>query len=115
MPVFLNKQAQLSTEDANETRFVTSIRCLVVVANGQLKNWRALNNIIPNVQMQYIGDYVKTVCSILNAFHPARLNNIEDNNVIALQVLGLVKTPNYLNKQLKKMAGKKKSDLDLVK
>ncbi|GFW89614.1 hypothetical protein TNCV_1024981 [Trichonephila clavipes] len=40
MPAFLDKQAQLSTEDANETRLVTSIRWVVVAVNGQLKNWR---------------------------------------------------------------------------
>ncbi|GFX76122.1 DDE Tnp4 domain-containing protein [Trichonephila clavipes] len=82
MPAFLDKQAQLSTEDTNETCLVTSILWVVEAVNSQIKNWRALNNIIPNVQISYIGDYVKIVCVILNAFHPARLNNIEDDNII---------------------------------
>ncbi|GFT53473.1 DDE Tnp4 domain-containing protein [Trichonephila clavipes] len=83
MPTFLDKQVRLSTKDANKTRLVTSVRWAVEVVNGELTNWRALNNIIPNVQIPYIGDYVKIVSAILNAFHPARLNNIEDDNVIA--------------------------------
>ncbi|GFX20367.1 DDE Tnp4 domain-containing protein [Trichonephila clavipes] len=62
-PAFLDKQAHLSIEDANET---------------------------------HIGDYVKTVCAVLNSFHPARHNNIEDDNVIAQRTLDLMKKPNYL-------------------
>ncbi|GFX93994.1 DDE Tnp4 domain-containing protein [Trichonephila clavipes] len=96
MPVFLNKQAQLSTESANATRLVTSIRWVVEAVNGQLKNWRALKNIIPNDQIPYIGDYIKIVCAILTAFHPARISNIEDDNVIAQRMLNVVKEPNYL-------------------
>ncbi|GFU96176.1 DDE Tnp4 domain-containing protein [Trichonephila clavipes] len=61
MPAFPGKQAQLSTEDANETRLVTSIRC----------------------------------CPC-NAFHPSRLNNIEEENVIAQRMLDLVMKSNYL-------------------
>ncbi|GFT17626.1 hypothetical protein TNCV_2587381 [Trichonephila clavipes] len=49
MPAFLEKQSQLSIEDANETRLVISIRWVVEAANGQYKKWRTLNNIIPNV------------------------------------------------------------------
>ncbi|GFY16397.1 DDE Tnp4 domain-containing protein [Trichonephila clavipes] len=97
MPAFLDKQAQLP-KDANETRLETSIRWVVEAVNGQLKNWRALSNIIPNVQIPYIGDYVKIVCANLNVFHPARLN-IEDDNVIAQRMLDLEKT-NYLQETI---------------
>ncbi|GFU10620.1 DDE Tnp4 domain-containing protein [Trichonephila clavipes] len=96
MLALLDKQAQLSTEDTNETGMVTLISWVVEEVNGQLKNWRALNKIIPNVQIPYFGDYVKIVCAILNAFHPARLNNIEDDNLTAQRILDLVKMPNYL-------------------
>ncbi|GFW65387.1 hypothetical protein TNCV_396531 [Trichonephila clavipes] len=43
---------------------------------------------------------VKIVCAILNAFHPARLNNIEDDNVTAQQMQDLVKKPNYLQQKI---------------
>ncbi|GFT21659.1 DDE Tnp4 domain-containing protein [Trichonephila clavipes] len=82
MPSILDKQVQWSTDDANETLWVASIRWVFEAVNGQLKNWRALSNIIPNVQLPYIGDDVKIVCAILNAFHPARLNNNENDNVV---------------------------------
>ncbi|GFV20393.1 DDE Tnp4 domain-containing protein [Trichonephila clavipes] len=93
VPEFLDKQAQLSTEDADEIRLVTSIRWVVEAVNGQLKNWKALNYIIANVHKSYIGDYVKIVCAVLNAFHPERLNNIEDYNAIAHRMLDLAKKP----------------------
>ncbi|GFU88870.1 DDE Tnp4 domain-containing protein [Trichonephila clavipes] len=96
MPAFLSKQAQLSRKDANEVRLVISIRWVVEAVNGQHKKWRALNNIIPNVQIPYIGDYVKIVSAILNAFHPARLTNIEDDNVIVQRLVNLLKKPNLL-------------------
>ncbi|GFW96604.1 hypothetical protein TNCV_2846611 [Trichonephila clavipes] len=48
MPEFLDKQAQLSIEAANETRLVISIRWVVEAVNSQHKKWRTLNNIIPN-------------------------------------------------------------------
>ncbi|GFW84828.1 DDE Tnp4 domain-containing protein [Trichonephila clavipes] len=100
MSVFLNQQAQLSIKDANERRLKTSIRWLVEAVNGQLKKWRALNNIILNVQIPYIRDYFKNVCAILNALHPAKLNNIEDDNVIAQRMLDLMKNPNYLQQTI---------------
>ncbi|GFW94351.1 DDE Tnp4 domain-containing protein [Trichonephila clavipes] len=93
MPEFLVKQVQLSIENANETRLVTSTCWVVEAVNDQLTKWRALNNIIPNVEISYIGNYVKIVCAILNAFHPARLNNIEDDNVIVQRMLDLVEKP----------------------
>ncbi|GFX61263.1 DDE Tnp4 domain-containing protein [Trichonephila clavipes] len=108
MSAFLDKQAQLFIEYANETRLVISIRWVVEVVNGQHKKRRALNNIIPNVQITYIEDYVKIVSAILNAFHPARLNNIEDDNVNVQRMLDLVKKPNYLQQTVEKMAGQEK-------
>lgn len=98
MPSFINKQAQFVTKDANETRLVTKVRWVVEAVNGQLKNWRVLNNVIPNVQIPYIRDYVQIVCAILNAFHPTRINSDEDDNIIAQRMLDLVKKPNHLQK-----------------
>ncbi|GFW71897.1 hypothetical protein TNCV_3220731 [Trichonephila clavipes] len=57
MSAFLDKQAHLFTEDANETRLVISTRWVVETVNGQLKNWRVLNNIIQNVQIPYFGGH----------------------------------------------------------
>ncbi|GFW94533.1 DDE Tnp4 domain-containing protein [Trichonephila clavipes] len=96
MTAFLDKQAQLYIEDANETRLVISIRCVVEAVNVHHKKWKALNNIIPKKQIPYIGDNVKVVSAILNDFHQGRLNIIEDDNEIVHRMLDLVKKPNYL-------------------
>ncbi|GFV44341.1 DDE Tnp4 domain-containing protein [Trichonephila clavipes] len=96
MPAFLDKQAQLSIADANETRLVILIRWVVKEVNGQHKKRRDLKNIIPNVQIPYIGYYAKIGYAIHNAFHPARLNNNGDDNVIVQRMLDLVKKPYYL-------------------
>ncbi|GFX05313.1 DDE Tnp4 domain-containing protein [Trichonephila clavipes] len=82
--------------------------------NGQHKKWRALNNIIPNVQIPYIGDYVEIVSPILNVFHPARLNNIEDDNVIVQQMLDLVKKPNCLQQTWYRARNRDKASHDPI-
>ncbi|GFV97870.1 DDE Tnp4 domain-containing protein [Trichonephila clavipes] len=96
MSAFQDKQAQLPIEDANKTRLVISILWVVETVISQHKKGRALNNIIPNVQILYIGDYVKIVSVILNAFHPTRFSNIEVDNIIVQRMLDLAKKPNYL-------------------
>ncbi|GFT80554.1 hypothetical protein TNCV_5122621 [Trichonephila clavipes] len=53
--------------------------------------------------MPYIGDYVEIVYAVLNGFHPTRLNNIEDDNVIVQRMLGSVKKPNHLQQTDKNM------------
>lgn len=45
---FLNKQQQFLTKDANEKNVVTKVRWVAEAANGQLKNCRALEKVIPN-------------------------------------------------------------------
>ncbi|GBP88771.1 hypothetical protein EVAR_65370_1 [Eumeta japonica] len=120
MPQFLNKQKQFSTEDANETRLVTKVRWVVEAVNGQLKNWRALDKVVPNSQIPYIGDYVRIICAVLNAFHPARIKNTEDDEIIAQRMLDLVERPNYLKQMVeekgwmrKKAIWTKLTDTDL--
>ncbi|GBP23667.1 hypothetical protein EVAR_80284_1 [Eumeta japonica] len=109
-----------STEDANETRLVTKVRWVVAAVNGQLKNWRALDKVVPNSQISYIGDYVRIICAVLNAFHPARIKNTEDDGIIAQRMLHLVKRPNYLKQMVeekgwirKKAIWTKLTDTDL--
>lgn len=49
MPVFLPKSCkQHSTFDANSSRLVTKIRWVVEAANGRLKKWRFLDNVVCN-------------------------------------------------------------------
>ena len=60
MPHFLQKtEKQHSTEEANESRLVTKVRWVVESANGQIKQWKALSNDMPNTQIPFTRVYQK--------------------------------------------------------
>ena len=35
-----------------------------------IKKWKAFDCVFPNAQIPYIGDYVRIICSIINAYSP---------------------------------------------
>ena len=71
-PSFLGKGQKQHTEaEANTSRLVTKIRWAVESANGRLKRWRFYANVVTNTQIPFIGDYVRIVGSIINAFRPS--------------------------------------------
>lgn len=51
-------QKQQFVSEANASRLVTKIRCAVESANGRLKRWKFLANIVSNTQIIFNGDYV---------------------------------------------------------
>ncbi|MCG7879800.1 MAG: transposase family protein, partial [Candidatus Thiodiazotropha endolucinida] len=109
MPHFLNKsQKQHTTEEANESRLVTKVRWVVESANGRIKKWKALSNTMPNSQIPYIGDYVRIVCSICNAFRPPLVTSTDSDKVIARRMMALAKTPNKLKDKVLKNGWDKK-------
>ena len=66
---FLQKtEKQHSTQEANESMLVTKVRCVVESANGRIKQWKALSNVMSNTQIPFIGDYIRIVCALCNAF-----------------------------------------------
>lgn len=71
MPSFLPKtRKQHTTKEANSSRLVTKIRWVVDAANGRIKKWLYLNNVVHNSQIPYIGDFVRIVCSMINKYRP---------------------------------------------
>ena len=93
---FLNKsQKQHTTEEANESRLVTKVRWVVESASCRIKKWQLLSNTIPNSQIPYVGDYVRIVCSLCNAFRPP-LTSTDSDKVIARRRMALAKCPNKL-------------------
>ncbi|GFS83284.1 DDE Tnp4 domain-containing protein [Trichonephila clavipes] len=100
IPAFLDKQSQLSTEDTNKTRLVTSIFLCSRSSKRPAQELESFKQYYLKCPIPYIGDYVTIVCAIVNAFHPSRLNNIEDDNVIVQRMLDLVKKPNYLQQTI---------------
>ena len=109
MPHFLNKsQKQHTTEEANESRPVTKVRWVVESANGRIKKWKALSNTMPNSQIPYVGDYVRIVCSLCNAFRPPLVTSKDSDKVIARRMMALAKTPNKLQDKVLKNGWDKK-------
>ena len=101
MPHFIGKsQKALSTEEANETRLVTKVRWVVESANGRIKQWKALSNVMPNSQIPYIGDYVRIICATCNAFKPPLFQTSEEDDIVAKRMLALSKLPNQLKQQV---------------
>ena len=65
IPSFLKKgQKQHDVVDSNSSRLTTKIRWIVESANGRMKCWKYLANVVPNSQIPNIGDDVRLVCVI---------------------------------------------------
>lgn len=69
MPSFTQGK-QPSSQEANDTRLVTVNRWVVESANSRVKKWKLLAEIVPNSQVEYIGDYIRIVAALCNAFRP---------------------------------------------
>ena len=110
MPHFLNKpQKQHTSEEANESRLVTKVRWVVESVNGRIKKWKVLSNILPNSQIPYVGDYVRIVCSLCNAFRHPLVTNTDSDKVIARRMMALAKSPNKLQDKVMKSGWDKKT------
>jgi len=93
MPYFLQNKHQHTTEEANESRLITSVRWIVEAVNGVIKRWKALGQVMPNSQIPLIGDFVRIVCAICNAFRPLRVKKNDEQEIVAKRSLDLWKNP----------------------
>lgn len=87
MPAFLQKSVkQHSTNEANMTRFVTKVRWVVEAANGRIKKWKFLDNVVCNSQIPHIRDFVRIICAIINKYRPPLKKDNQDDDDIARQM-----------------------------
>lgn len=83
MPKFLPKgQKQFTCEEANTSRMVTKVRWVVESVNGRLKQWKYLQNIVPNNQIPDIGENVKLIGAICNKYKPPLSSGDQENDQI---------------------------------
>lgn len=69
MPFYLKKGSkQHSTEEANLSRLITIVRWMVKSANGRIKQWKLLGKTVPNTLVPAVGDFVRIVCALCNAY-----------------------------------------------
>ncbi|XP_062613816.1 uncharacterized protein LOC134275563 [Saccostrea cucullata] len=118
-PYFLGKgEKQHSLFEANTSRLVTKIRWAVESANGRLKRWKFLANVVTNTQIPFIGDYVRIVGSLINAFRPSLASDSDDHLEISRKMLEKSKiTTNplkdlFINSSGKRILSNKMSKID---
>lgn len=79
MPAFLDrskKNNQLSTMEANRTRFVTAVRFIVEVRNGHMKTiWKIFNMDWNPLWLPHLMTDFRICAAILNYYHPAINSN----------------------------------------
>ncbi|XP_052099022.1 uncharacterized protein LOC127733747 [Mytilus californianus] len=104
MPKFLPKgQKQFTTEEANASRLVTKIRWVVESVNGRLKQWKYLQNVVPNIQIPYIGDNVKLIGAICNKYKPPLSTGEKDNDqILAAKMRVLSRKKNDLQERVER-------------
>ncbi|XP_033726042.1 uncharacterized protein LOC117315788 [Pecten maximus] len=102
MPTFLQKgQKQHTTEEANASRLVTKIRWIVESVNGRLKQWRYLQNVMPNTQIPAIGDYVRLVAALCNRYRtPLNTGTTEGDQLVAAKMKVLASKGNALQQRV---------------
>ena len=70
MPSFLGpKQNQFDVQDANNSRFVTTLRWVVESVYARIKRFRWFNQVIPNSSLPSIHDFICVLAALLNCFH----------------------------------------------
>ena len=70
---------------------------MVESANGIIKQWKYLSNIVPNTQIPYIGDFVRIVASLCNKYRPPLKPGEHDaDQIMAAKMKVLAKDNNRL-------------------
>lgn len=97
MPALLEKsQKQLTTEQANKSRFVTKCRWVVEVLNTFLKNsFKALKE-VPNKSLPHTMNDYKIAGALINAFHKRLISDKENNKKIVANMKSWVNNENVL-------------------
>lgn len=72
---------------ANSSRLVTKIRWIVESVNGRLKQWKYLQNVVPNTQIPYIREYVCLIAALCNRYRdPLNTGNPESDQILAAKM-----------------------------
>lgn len=97
MPCFLNKgEKQHTVRDSNCSRLTTKIRWIVESANGRIKSWKYLANVVQNTQIPHIGDDVRLVCAISNKYMKPLCSSSTSDQSFGCRLLYLCKQNNLL-------------------
>lgn len=97
MQFYLKKGSkQHSTEEANVSRLITRVLWVVESANGRIKQWKFLAKTVPNTLVPAVGDFVRIVCSLCNAFRDPLTPVNDQNSPLIEKLLQKSTQPNKL-------------------
>lgn len=100
MPFFLDrskKNNQLSTNEANRTRFVTAVRFVVEVRNGHMKTiWKIFNMEWNSLWLPHLMVDFQICASLLNLYQGAVISNRGIEHDIAERMKSRLSARNYL-------------------
>ncbi|XP_056015215.1 uncharacterized protein LOC125654952 [Ostrea edulis] len=106
MPAFLPKgHKQHTVDEANSARLVTEIRWIVESVNGRLKQWRYLQNVVPNTQIPYIEEYVCLIVALCNKYRwPLNQGNQDSDQILGAKMKYLASQRNMLQERVESEA-----------
>lgn len=102
MPALLEAaKHQLSTEDANESRLVTTTRWLVEARNGHIKSiFKFFGQLIPTDYLPNLGDFYRIAGAFMNKYHQSIFME-KANAELAQRLLEKAKEPNIIQALVK--------------
>ena len=100
MPDFLNGRCRFDALEANGSRFISKIRWVVESANGRVKYFKWLNQIIQNTTISQIRDYLQIACILINAYRASAISSFSNHDQIAIKMLEYLHVPNLLRTRL---------------
>lgn len=74
---------------------------VIEAINGLIKTWKFLRNTMSNHHIPFIGDYVRIVCALCNAFRPARVSDTSKDSLKAEKMLEKINKKNELEDFIK--------------
>jgi hypothetical protein len=105
MPELLKKNVkQFTSEQANKSRQVTHVRCIVEQVNGRIKQFhRFFDHVIPAKYFPKLNRLFQLCCSMLNAFSPPLFVETDFHVAIAERIVANLHKENDLQKRVEEL------------
>ena len=79
LPPFLNGRRQFTSDEANQSRYVTKVRWVVEAVNARMKQFKFLSNTVQNSSLPYLEEYLSIACALINRYQaPVKTSSLED-------------------------------------
>ena len=82
--------------EASRSRFISKIHWVVESANGRVKHFIWLNQIVQNTTIPQIRDYLQIACALINAYRVPAISSFSNPDQNATKMLAYLHIPNLL-------------------